>query len=164
MMFEETFQATVDDPRSFVIPISVGGSELLKGMLDLGVSINMMPLALYEKLGLLTTGIDGGGGGGEAVTAGLLGAAMGACFWIGTRETLALAAHSNISPKVGHAGILAGREVGECDGNPARASGGVDASGWDLDATPALGRERTGELARKGSRNPNPEEEGDRIG
>ena len=60
MMFEEAFQAKVDDPRSFVIPISVGGipisvggSELLKGMLDLRASINMMPLALYEKLGLV---------------------------------------------------------------------------------------------------------------
>ncbi|KAK0596864.1 hypothetical protein LWI29_019735 [Acer saccharum] len=53
MMFEEAFQAKVDDPGSFVIPISVGGSELLKGMTDLGASINMMPLALYEKLGLV---------------------------------------------------------------------------------------------------------------
>ncbi|KAK0606613.1 hypothetical protein LWI29_001539 [Acer saccharum] len=53
MMFEEAFRAKVDDPGSFVIPISVGGSELLKGMLDLGASINMMPLALYEKLGLV---------------------------------------------------------------------------------------------------------------
>ncbi|KAK0584086.1 hypothetical protein LWI29_007405 [Acer saccharum] len=52
-MFEEAFQAKVDDPGSFVIPISVGGSELLKEMLDLGASINMMPLALYEKLGLV---------------------------------------------------------------------------------------------------------------
>ena len=50
MMFEEAFQAKVDDPGSFVIPISVGESEVLKGMLDLGASINMMPLALYEKL------------------------------------------------------------------------------------------------------------------
>ena len=51
MMFEEAFQTKVDDPGSFVIPLTVGESEILKGMLDLDVSINMMPLALYEKLG-----------------------------------------------------------------------------------------------------------------
>ncbi|KAK0579104.1 hypothetical protein LWI29_021148 [Acer saccharum] len=53
MMFEEAFQAKVDDPGSFVIPLTVGESEVLKGMLDLGASINMMPFALYEKLCLV---------------------------------------------------------------------------------------------------------------
>ncbi|KAK0593918.1 hypothetical protein LWI29_013653 [Acer saccharum] len=37
---------------SFLIPISVGDSDLLRGVLDLGASINMMHLSIYMKLGL----------------------------------------------------------------------------------------------------------------
>ena len=53
MMFEEAFPQKVDDLESFVIPISVGDSGLLKGVLYLGASISMMPLSIYEKLGLI---------------------------------------------------------------------------------------------------------------
>ena len=53
MMFEEAFPTKVDDPGSFMIPISVGDSDLLRGVFGLGASINMIPLALYEKLGLV---------------------------------------------------------------------------------------------------------------
>ena len=44
MMFEEAFPTKVDNLGSFVIPISVGESEMLRGVLNLGASINMMPL------------------------------------------------------------------------------------------------------------------------
>ena len=36
-----------------MIPLSVGDSGFLKGVLDLGASISMMPLSIYEKLGLI---------------------------------------------------------------------------------------------------------------
>ena len=36
-----------------MIPISVGNSGLLKGVLDLGASVSMIPLSIYEKLGLI---------------------------------------------------------------------------------------------------------------
>ncbi|KAK0570903.1 hypothetical protein LWI29_008211 [Acer saccharum] len=49
----EVLTTKVGDSGSFMIPISVGGSKLLRGVLELGASINMMPLALYEKLGLV---------------------------------------------------------------------------------------------------------------
>ena len=36
-----------------MIPISIGDSGVLKGVLDLGASVSMMPLSTYEKLGLV---------------------------------------------------------------------------------------------------------------
>ena len=36
-----------------MLPISVGDSGLFKIVLDLGASISMMPLSIYEKLGLI---------------------------------------------------------------------------------------------------------------
>jgi hypothetical protein len=53
MLFEEAYVRKVDDPGSFVIPISIGDSGVLKGVLDLGASVSMMPLSTYEKLGLV---------------------------------------------------------------------------------------------------------------
>ena len=35
------------DSRSFIVNISIGGKEKIKAMLDLGVSINIMPYSVY---------------------------------------------------------------------------------------------------------------------
>ena len=40
------------DPRSFTIPCSIGGCTFNKVLCDLGVSINLMPLSILQKLGL----------------------------------------------------------------------------------------------------------------
>ena len=40
------------DLRSFTIPYIVGTSEFPKCLYDLGVSINLMPLTVFRKLGL----------------------------------------------------------------------------------------------------------------
>ena len=53
LLFEEAYMRKVGDPGSFVIPISIGESGVLKGVLDLGASVSMMPLTTYEKLGLV---------------------------------------------------------------------------------------------------------------
>ena len=53
MLFEEAYVRKVEDPGSFVIPISISNSGAFKGVLDLGASVSMMPLSTYEKLGLV---------------------------------------------------------------------------------------------------------------
>ena len=40
------------DPRSFTIPCTIGKSYLDRALCDLGASINLMPLSIFEKLGL----------------------------------------------------------------------------------------------------------------
>ena len=40
------------DPGSFVVNISMGNGEEVKGMLDLGAGINLMPYCIYKQLGL----------------------------------------------------------------------------------------------------------------
>ncbi|XP_022927949.1 uncharacterized protein LOC111434773 [Cucurbita moschata] len=39
-------------PRSFTIPVSIGGKELGRTLCDLGASINLMPLSIYKELGI----------------------------------------------------------------------------------------------------------------
>ena len=53
MLFEESYIQKLEDAGSFVIPIAIGDSGVLKGVLDLGASVSMMPLSTYEKLGLV---------------------------------------------------------------------------------------------------------------
>ena len=40
----------LSDPRSFVIEVTIGESPLMGAVLDMGASINMMPLKVYDKL------------------------------------------------------------------------------------------------------------------
>ncbi|KAL3537677.1 hypothetical protein ACH5RR_001043 [Cinchona calisaya] len=40
------------DPGSFMIPVNVGGKKWHRSLCDLGASINIMPKAIYDKLGI----------------------------------------------------------------------------------------------------------------
>ncbi|XP_024969709.1 uncharacterized protein LOC112509068 [Cynara cardunculus var. scolymus] len=40
------------DPGSFTIPCSIGGKEIGKALCDLGASINLMPLSVFNTLGI----------------------------------------------------------------------------------------------------------------
>ena len=40
------------DPGSFTIPCSIGGQEVGLALCDLGASINLMPLSVFNKLGI----------------------------------------------------------------------------------------------------------------
>lgn len=40
------------DPESFTIPCNIGESLCGKASYDLGVSINLMPLSIFKKLGI----------------------------------------------------------------------------------------------------------------
>ena len=40
------------DPGSFTIPCTIGGSTFERALCDLGASINLMPLLVFQKLGL----------------------------------------------------------------------------------------------------------------
>ncbi|XP_070049578.1 uncharacterized protein [Nicotiana tomentosiformis] len=42
----------VSDPGSFNIPCTIGSYAFAKALCDLGASINLMPLAIYTKLGI----------------------------------------------------------------------------------------------------------------
>ncbi|XP_019246295.1 PREDICTED: uncharacterized protein LOC109225942 [Nicotiana attenuata] len=42
----------VSDPGSFTIPCTIGRYSFAKALCDLGASINLMPLAIYTKLGI----------------------------------------------------------------------------------------------------------------
>ncbi|XP_022156804.1 uncharacterized protein LOC111023637 [Momordica charantia] len=44
--------AKMKDPRSFTIPVSIGGQQIGIALCDLGASINLMPLSIYSKLGI----------------------------------------------------------------------------------------------------------------
>ncbi|XP_024964867.1 uncharacterized protein LOC112505151 [Cynara cardunculus var. scolymus] len=42
----------LEDPRSFTIPCSIGGKEIGKALCDLGTSINLMILSVFNTLGI----------------------------------------------------------------------------------------------------------------
>nr|XP_016500939.1 PREDICTED: uncharacterized protein LOC107819347 [Nicotiana tabacum] len=42
----------MSDPGSFTIPCTIGSYDFAKALCDLGASINLMPLAIYTKLGI----------------------------------------------------------------------------------------------------------------
>ncbi|XP_070029384.1 uncharacterized protein [Nicotiana sylvestris] len=42
----------LSDPGSFTIPCTIGNFAFAKALCDLGVSINLMPLAIYKRLGI----------------------------------------------------------------------------------------------------------------
>ncbi|XP_075084744.1 uncharacterized protein LOC142168000 [Nicotiana tabacum] len=42
----------LSDPRSFTIPCTIGNYAFVKALCDLGASINLMPLAIYKRLGI----------------------------------------------------------------------------------------------------------------
>jgi len=39
------------DPESFTLPVSVGNLYIRKALLDLGASINLIPLSMLRKIG-----------------------------------------------------------------------------------------------------------------
>ncbi|CAN4106391.1 unnamed protein product [Withania somnifera] len=41
-----------DDPRAFTVPCTIGFYEFAKALCDRETSINLMPYAIYKKLGL----------------------------------------------------------------------------------------------------------------
>jgi hypothetical protein len=50
--FKSHCHQNLQDPGSFCINITIGGTTLERAMLDLGASINLMPSTIYEQLGL----------------------------------------------------------------------------------------------------------------
>ncbi|XP_019262945.1 PREDICTED: uncharacterized protein LOC109240731 [Nicotiana attenuata] len=46
--------AKLSDPGSFTIPCTIGNFAYAKALCDLGASINLMPLAIYKRLGIGT--------------------------------------------------------------------------------------------------------------
>ncbi|XP_070025339.1 uncharacterized protein [Nicotiana sylvestris] len=42
----------LSDPQSFTIPCTIGNFDFAKALCDLGASINLMPLAIYKRLGI----------------------------------------------------------------------------------------------------------------
>ncbi|XP_016443154.2 uncharacterized protein LOC107768538 [Nicotiana tabacum] len=42
----------LSDPGSFTIPCTIGNFAFAKALCDLGASINLMPLAIYKRLGI----------------------------------------------------------------------------------------------------------------
>ncbi|XP_070022250.1 uncharacterized protein [Nicotiana sylvestris] len=42
----------LSDPGSFTIPCTIGNFTFAKALCDLGASINLMPLAIYKRLGI----------------------------------------------------------------------------------------------------------------
>ena len=47
------------DPRSFTIPVTIGALPVGKALLDLGASINLMPLSMLKRIGDLEVGLHG---------------------------------------------------------------------------------------------------------
>ncbi|XP_027343863.1 uncharacterized protein LOC113856036 [Abrus precatorius] len=43
------------DPGSFIIPVTIGAVSVGKALLDLGASINLMPLSMLKRIGELET-------------------------------------------------------------------------------------------------------------
>ena len=52
VVINKTFPEKRADPGSFMIPCSIGLSQDNKALCDLGSSINLMPLHIYNKIGL----------------------------------------------------------------------------------------------------------------
>ncbi|XP_022156296.1 uncharacterized protein LOC111023221 [Momordica charantia] len=48
----EKLPQKMGDPGSFTIPVSIGGKNVGHALCDLGPSINLMPLSVYQKLGI----------------------------------------------------------------------------------------------------------------
>ncbi|XP_060177999.1 uncharacterized protein LOC132607932 [Lycium barbarum] len=53
-IFTKTLVQKKEDPGAFTIPCTVGKNKFAKALCDLGASINLMPLAIFNKMGLGT--------------------------------------------------------------------------------------------------------------
>ncbi|XP_074357019.1 uncharacterized protein LOC141696791 [Apium graveolens] len=51
-LLQQKLPSKLKDPGSFVIPCTIGNLSFNKYLCDLGVSINLMPLSIFKKLGL----------------------------------------------------------------------------------------------------------------
>ncbi|KAK4713534.1 hypothetical protein R3W88_019441 [Solanum pinnatisectum] len=49
---QNTLPKNLKDPGNFIVQISIGQNVHARGLCDLGASITLMPLSLYQKLGL----------------------------------------------------------------------------------------------------------------
>lgn len=51
LILQKTMPKKMGDPGSFMIPIIIGNQLIGKAFLDLGASINLIPLFILEKIG-----------------------------------------------------------------------------------------------------------------
>ena len=51
-ILRRNFPQKLKDPKSFTIPYEIGNSPFVKALCDLGAIINLMPLAVFKRLGL----------------------------------------------------------------------------------------------------------------
>jgi hypothetical protein len=49
-IFQKNLPNKCKDPESFTIPCTIGGVEIGRALLDLGASVNLMPLSILKKL------------------------------------------------------------------------------------------------------------------
>ena len=52
VVIQKSLPSKMKDPGSFTIPCSIGKYELKKALCDSGVSINLMPLSVVQRLSL----------------------------------------------------------------------------------------------------------------
>ncbi|XP_047177787.1 uncharacterized protein LOC124844821 [Vigna umbellata] len=50
VILQKTFPPKVKDPGSFTIPCTIGNCDVGKALIDLGASINLMPLSMLKKI------------------------------------------------------------------------------------------------------------------
>ncbi|XP_017412991.2 uncharacterized protein LOC108324561 [Vigna angularis] len=50
-IMQKTLPPKFKDPGSFIIPCTIGNHDIGKTLIDLGASINLMPLSMLEKIG-----------------------------------------------------------------------------------------------------------------
>ncbi|XP_047159187.1 uncharacterized protein LOC124829675 [Vigna umbellata] len=50
-IMQKTLPPKFKDPGSFIIPCTIGNYDIGKTLIDLGASINLMPLSMLEKIG-----------------------------------------------------------------------------------------------------------------
>jgi len=51
VLIRKIFPQKFKDPRSFNLPVSIGALSVDNALLDLGASINLIPLAMLRKIG-----------------------------------------------------------------------------------------------------------------
>ncbi|MCI49013.1 hypothetical protein A2U01_0070256, partial [Trifolium medium] len=49
-LFKKDLPDKCKDPGSFTVPCTIGGVEIGRALLDLGASVNLMPLSIFKKL------------------------------------------------------------------------------------------------------------------
>ncbi|XP_062114589.1 uncharacterized protein LOC133825695 [Humulus lupulus] len=57
-MLKSKIPLKLKDPGSFTIPCSIGGRDVGRALCDLGASINLMPMSIFKKLGMVKQGLQ----------------------------------------------------------------------------------------------------------